>query len=259
MPSVAGFAARHATSADGYATVRGGWKSDNLSTNITCKAYHDAPHGFLSARGIRAYASTANRSHTFNIMKPRFCALLLGLVLCTAAHCQDFALKTNVAYAASGTANAGVEIALAPRWTLDISGNYNAWSTPGDMRWKHWLVQPELRRWFCDRFAGHFLAIHLVGGEYNMGAIPNSIRIPGTDFSVLTDKRYQGWAAGAGLAYGYAWILGRHWNLEAEVGLGYAYTRFDSYQCSGCGKMTGSGSHHYYGPTKAAINIVYVF
>ena len=49
-------------------------------------------------------------------------------------------------------------------------------------------------------------------------------------------------------------------NLEAEIGIGYAYTGFDQYRCAGCGKkLTEDNRHHYFGPTKAAVNLVYVF
>ena len=34
---------------------------------------------------------------------------------------------------------------------------------------------------------------------------------------------------GAGISYGYDWVLGRHWNLEAEIGMGYAHAWFDRY------------------------------
>lgn len=88
----------------------------------------------------------------------------------------------------------------------------------------------------------------------------NGISFLGSDFSKLENRRYQGWLAGAGIAYGYSWILGKHWNLEAEIGLGYIYTRFDTYPCADCGrKIAEDGSHHYVGPTKAAINLVYMF
>ncbi len=93
----------------------------------------------------------------------RFKALLfLFLVLGSiSAKGQDVAVKTNLLYdIAAFTANAGVEVGLAPRWTLDVSANYNGWTLSGDRRWKHWLVQPEARYWFCDRFAGHFIAGH---------------------------------------------------------------------------------------------------
>lgn len=40
----------------------------------------------------------------------------------------------------------------------------------------------------------------------------------GTDFSWLKkDYRYEGWFIGAGVAYGYAWALSKHWNLPSEA------------------------------------------
>lgn len=174
---------------------------------------------------------------------------------------QKVAVKSNMLYdIAALTANAGVEVGLAPRWTLDLSANYNGWTLSHDRRWKHWLVQPEARYWFCDRFIGHFVGVHALGGRYNAGGVKNGISFLGTDFSQLSDKRYQGWAAGAGFAYGYSWVLGRHWNLEAEIGAGYVYTRYDVYPCATCGKKLAEDQpHHYVGPTKAAVNLVYTF
>ena len=95
---------------------------------------------------------------------------------------------------------------------------------------------------------------------YKIGNIPNSVCFLGSDFSPLGKHRFEGWFAGAGIAYGYAWILSRHWNLEAEVGIGWAYTRFDKYDCVKCGQLNESNvPHHYIGPTKVAVNLVYVF
>jgi hypothetical protein len=41
--------------------------------------------------------------------------------------------------------------------------------------------------------------------------------------------------------------------------VGYAYFNYDIFSCSGCGRNIGVGDHHYFGPTKAAVNLVYVF
>lgn len=121
-------------------------------------------------------------------------------------------------------------------------------------------MQPEARWWVCDKFAGHFLGVHAHGGQCNVGNLKNNIRFLGTDFSKLSDRRYQGWFAGAGVAYGYSWILGRHWNLEAEIGAGWIYTRYDVFPCAACGTRLASGlSHNYFGPTKAAVNLVFLF
>ncbi|MDD5783183.1 MAG: DUF3575 domain-containing protein [Muribaculaceae bacterium] len=194
-------------------------------------------------------------------MKIKLCvALLMALFAGMFASAQKVALKTNLLYDATATVNAGIEIGLAPRWTLDISGNFNDWTMSHNRKWKHWLVQPEARYWFCERFSGHFIGIHAHGGEYNFGNLKNGIKFLGSDFSKLTDNRYQGWYVGGGLSYGYAWILGKHWNLEAELGIGYIYTRFDKYPCAECGeKIEEDASHHYFGPTKLALSIVYLF
>jgi len=181
-----------------------------------------------------------------------------GIAISTRA--QNVALKTNLLADGFLNPNLGIETGIAPKWTIDVSGQFNGWTLSHGRRWKHWAVQPEARYWFCDRFAGHFLGLHAHGGQYNIGGIDGKINLLGTDARKLEDTRYQGWFAGAGIAYGYAWILGQHWNIEAEIGIGYSYTRYDRFQCAGCGrKIETDRPHHYIGPTKAAINLVYLF
>ncbi len=175
-------------------------------------------------------------------------------------YAQKVAMKTNLLSDAFFSPNLGVEVGLASRWTLDVSGQFNGWTLSHDRRWKHWVVQPEVRYWLCDRFGGHFFGAHLHGGQYNIGGFDGKINMLGTDFRKLKETRYQGWFVGAGISYGYAFILGRHWNMETEIGFGYSYTRHDRYRCAGCGKKVETNkSHHYVGPTKAAINLVYLF
>ncbi len=184
---------------------------------------------------------------------------LLAILLYLPANAQKVALKSNLLYDATLSPNLGIEIGLAPRWTLDISGNVNLWTVDGH-KWKHWLVQPEARYWFCRRFAGHFVGLHAIGGQYNFGNLDIDMKLLGSDFSKLKDRRYQGWGAGAGVAYGYAWPVHPHWNIEAELGIGWIYTRYDSYPCAKCGtKLESNRPHNYFGPTKAAVNIVYLF
>ena len=83
-------------------------------------------------------------------MKIKLCvALLMALFAGMFASAQKVALKTNLLYDATATVNAGIEIGLAPRWTLDISGNFNDWTMSHNRKRKHWLVQPEARYRFC--------------------------------------------------------------------------------------------------------------
>lgn len=176
------------------------------------------------------------------------------------AQLKEFAVKTNVLYDATATINAGIEASFHPKWSFDISANYNPFTFSGGKKWKHWLIQPEARYWFCQALGGHFVGAHLLGGSYNFGHFDPGFNLPGSDLRKLKDNRYQGWYAGVGVAYGYSRLLDKHWNIEAEIGIGYLYTRYDVYECSGCGRKVQEDQHHnYFGPTKLALNLVYVF
>ena len=188
--------------------------------------------------------------------------LILGLIAMFSiqeSSAQKWAIKSNLLYDATTTINLGIETALAEKWTFDLSGNWNPFQFSDNMKWKHWLVQPEVRYWTCRRFGGHFFAAHLLGGQYNWGNIDFIPNFLGSNFSELRDHRFEGWFAGAGIGYGYAWMLGKHWNLEAELCVGAAYTSYEKFFCPKCGEKIGVDDHIYYGPTKLAFNLVYLF
>ena len=174
-------------------------------------------------------------------------AILLASVNSSLA--QKWAVKSNLLYDATATINLGVEAALGPRVTLDISGNYNPWEF-GDARWKHWLIQPEVRYWLCERFNGHFFGLHAHYAEYNAGGINFN-----ADFH---RNRYQGHLYGAGLSYGYQWLIGKRWNLEATVGLGYARLWDRKYPIAECGEVIRTRSRNYFGPTKIGLALIFI-
>lgn len=173
---------------------------------------------------------------------------------------QNVALKTNMLHDVLLSPNVGVEVGVAPKWTVGLDGELNLWKVNSHL-WKHMFLQPEARYWFCQRFAGHFVGVHALGGIYNFGNIDAlDFNFLGSDFRKLKTQRYQGWAVGGGIEYGYAHPLAKHWTLEGVIGVGWLYTRFDSYPCANCGsKLDSNKSHNYYGPTKLALNLVYNF
>lgn len=171
-------------------------------------------------------------------------------------HAQQLGVKTNVLYDALTTMNVGLEYGVAPRWTVELSGAYNPWTLNKETNKKvrSWGVFPEARYWFCERFQGHFLGLHSGYAQYNMGGVKLPLWNKDTK-----PYRYQGWGTGVGVAYGYSWILGKRWNLETTLGLGYVFTKYDKYACPTCGKrLTEGAKHHYLGPTKAGISIIYM-
>lgn len=193
----------------------------------------------------------------------RFFFTLLLFMMCAyqQSKAQSVAIKTNVLYGAlTFTPNLGAELGLSPKSTLDFGFGYNPWNRRGDefdnKKLVHWLAQAEYRYWLCQKFNGHFFGTHILGSMFN---------ISGHSLPLLLGKgsegyRHQGWAAGAGISYGYQWILGRHWNLEANIGVGYARLQYDQYDCKNCGeKLADNKSRNYFGPTKTGISIIYLF
>ena len=67
-------------------------------------------------------------------------AVLLAILSVPAAHAQKAAIKTNILSDALLNPNLAAEFALAPRWTLDVSGEFNVWNLSHDRKWKHWVA-----------------------------------------------------------------------------------------------------------------------
>lgn len=193
-------------------------------------------------------------------MNRKLLIILITLISLNKVFAQgDVGIKTNLFYGGyTYTPNLGVEIGVGSRTTLELSGGYNPWnldSKGGMKKMVHFLVQPELRYFFGSSFKGHFLGIHGLYSQYNIG---------GNELPLLFGKgsqafRYEGFAYGGGIAYGYQFPLGRHWSLELSLGVGMMQMDYGKYDCVNCGKMLSSGKKTYLGPTKAAISIIYIF
>ncbi|MEG0033015.1 MAG: DUF3575 domain-containing protein [Mucinivorans sp.] len=190
-------------------------------------------------------------------MTKRISLLIVIIMFTIAAQGQHVGIKTNLLYAgATFTPNLGVEVGLGRRTTLDIAAGYNPWNLNGsansNKKMVHWLVQPEFRYWLCERFNGHFFGVHALGGQFNVGGH----RLLGM---IDPAYRYEGYGIGGGLTYGYQFVLGRSWNLELSVGAGYVRLNYDQYDCPTCGKKVGENkSHNYFGPTKAAVSLIFI-
>lgn len=180
--------------------------------------------------------------------------LLFGLFLFAGfAHGQVIGVKTNALMDGLKIINVGTEIGLAKKTTLDLYANYNPWKESRFKMYKMLVFQPELRHWFCDRFNGHFVGVHLHGGVFQTAGV----KLPFGMYPSMDDYRYKGYFYGGGVSYGYQWILGKHWNLEGNVGVGYARVHYEKYPCIECGDKLAEGNKNYWGLTKAAISLIY--
>lgn len=168
---------------------------------------------------------------------------------------STWGIKTNIPYWGTATPNIGAEVRLARKWSLELEAGVNPFDGKKDdgsygKQLKHLRLHPEARYWFCEAFHKHFVGLHVPYLLYNV----SDIKILGTE-----NERHQGWGIGAGLSYGYSWLLSKHWNLEATVGAGYLYLESEKYPCGNCGSKKETVKKHYFGPTQAAVNLIYQF
>lgn len=182
---------------------------------------------------------------------------LLVFAMALPASAQNVAVKTNALYWATTTPNIGVEVSVAKQHSLQLFYGLNPWKQSGgdQTSLRHWLLMPEYRYWFCESFNGWFVGAHLMGGQFNMGGVD----LPFGLMPTLENRRYEGWYAGGGVTAGYQWVLSRHWNIEASLGVGYDYIKYDKFRCGECGERLKSGHTNYIGPTKLALSVMYVF
>ena len=170
-----------------------------------------------------------------------------------------FGIKTNLLYDATTTFNLGVEFRLSKSLTLDVPVNYNPWTFSGNKKIKHVLVQPELRYWIYEPFNGHFLGVNALWSTYNVGGveIPFGMR-EALGYGNLRNYRYEGNLYGAGVSYGYHWMLSNRFSLEGTFGVGYAYLDYNRFECERCGVKLGRETRHYFGPTKLGLSLIYM-
>jgi len=171
-----------------------------------------------------------------------FCLLFIPVL-----KAQKVAFKTNALYwMAAGTMNLELEFGLGKKTSLALSGLYNPWTFKNDKMMHVGALQPEFKYWFCERFEGHFLGIHAHGAQF-FG-----------DFVGLSNKRYDGYLVGAGISWGYDWILSNHWNLETEIGFGVNYTWYKESECLPCLKNVEQKNKTFFSPTRLALTIIYL-
>ncbi|MGL5563317.1 MAG: DUF3575 domain-containing protein [Tannerellaceae bacterium] len=172
---------------------------------------------------------------------------------------QKIALKTNLLYGGIAQApNLGLEVALSDHYTLDISGGYNPWNRKGSIennkKLVHWIISPQARYWFCEKYNGHFIGLNLLASKYNI----SEHNLPWLFGKHSDQYRFEGTAIGGGFSYGYQWILSSRWSVEGTLGLGYARLWYDKYPCQKCAEMIERGHRNYWGPVNAGISLIYV-
>lgn len=158
------------------------------------------------------------------------------------------ALKTNALFLAAGVANLGFEAELWKRWSIDIPVWYSPYDFTPTRKLRLLAIQPEIRRWIKKAGKGHFLGLHTHVAGFNIAI---------NDHGRYQDPNHALW--GLGVSYGYSRQLGKnkHWNIEFNIGAGFAEYSYDEYRNWENGPKVDSGSDWYWGITRAGISLSY--
>jgi hypothetical protein len=284
--------------------------------------------------------------------------LLVLLTFGVKVYAQEQALKTNLLYDLTTTVHLGYEVVLDKKITLDIWGNYNPWvlgykwvgiegtrdvfAEKREKKLKHWMLQPEVRWWLCEKFNGHFFGFHLHGGQFNVGSMSLPFRIGRYKYNFSQDKEgkmldqfgqlkptdvtdgdylgkypvkmstgdaagateekqtsgtqykpgtapyrglvnyaglseatnqiiyanadrdgvytnsFEGWFVGAGVSYGYHWVLSTRFSMEFTLGAGFAYLDYRKTRCTECRQVIAEDNGWYVGPTRAGVSLIWM-
>lgn len=167
--------------------------------------------------------------------------LILLFTLCAGAQERTIGIKTNVLYWGALTPNISVEVPLSRKLSIDVLGMYAPWTFKDNKKYLGWGIQPELRLWCCEVFTRHYFGLHFHYALFNIGQ---------------ESVRREGDLMGGGLSYGYIWVINNRWNVDFNIGVGYARLDYDKYGQK-CGELLKHETKNYWGPTKAGITLVY--
>jgi hypothetical protein len=167
--------------------------------------------------------------------------------------------KTNTLYWLTTTPNLSVETSLSDKMSLDVLACWNPWKFGEHARFQLFVIQPEVRYWLGTSMKGHFVGFHAHYVRANVGFIDATIIGTPINFrlSFLPKFRKKGDIYGLGASYGYSWTLSTKWRLEGLASLGYAHLQYHNYNKKG-ERLEATDHYNYVGPTKLAINLIYV-
>ena len=124
---------------------------------------------------------------------------------------------------------------------------YNPFKFGRNRQFRNFYAAPGARYWLLESYMGGFIGMYGTAGMYSVGNLFGS------------KYRYEGEGYGVGLSVGKAYQIGRRWNLEWEVGAGAVWLAYDKYLCKRCGDLVDSDYGWHFLPTRAALNLVYLF
>lgn len=189
--------------------------------------------------------------------------LCIGAATSSPALAQRVSVSTNlVEWANLGTANAEAGVAVSQHFSLHAGFRYNNWSfrkgQPDDrlddisgdaerqFQNRKQAYNFGFRYWPWHVYSGWWLYLRGQWQEYNRGG-------------VFRHTAEEGDAYGAGIGFGYTYMLGKHWNVEFGIGGWGGYKTYKVYRCTNCGSVVEQGGKGFFLPDDVFVSFSFVF
>lgn len=168
------------------------------------------------------------------------------------ASAQKGSLSTDfLGYLDFVTLNLEASCPLARKWSATATVRYNPFTfNLGEgrehARDRQQAYAAGVRFWPWHVYSGWWISGKVQYQEYNTGGI-------------FSDKTREGDRFGAVLAAGYAYMIGRHLNLEFGAGFWSGMDAYTAYSCPVCGLTESTGKKVFFLPADVVVAISYVF
>ena len=172
-----------------------------------------------------------------------FCALAACALAVSA---QSYSLRSNILGLATTNLNLEASMTLNRKWSLHLPVQYNPFKFGSNRQFRNFYAAPE-------RATGCWKA---TWADSSACTVRPACTAWGTCSAASTATRGR---LRIGLNVGKAYQIGRRWNLEWEVGAGAVWLAYDKYLCKRCGDLVDSDYGWHFLPTRAALNLVYLF
>ena len=182
-------------------------------------------------------------------------SLLLSLLFigsASLAPAQKVSVSTNMLeWGNFGTMNADVGVSISQHFSLFAGGRYNPWSFQAKSSMPIYNKQTTgyvgVRYWPWYVWSGWWV----------------SAKVRYTQFSetgVLRPKLFEGRSIGAGLAFGYTWMLSEHFNIEVGGGAWAGrHLEFAQYRTVRSMELQDSGPRNFAFIDEMSLSLMYVF
>ena len=165
--------------------------------------------------------------------------------------CPAVEIKVNTLTLPLLVANAGVEVAPLPHFSVSVPAYYTAldWFSE-DVKFRVLGCQPELRYWLGKNPSGLFFNAHCTFAYYNIAW--------GGEYRYQDHARKTP-ALGGGIGIGYKVALEKDspWGIEFGIGGGALPLHYDYYYNVHNGRLAGEDTRTYWGVDQAFVNFTY--